>query len=205
VSTAHEIIGEEWRERAAELADWAQRRLINRRDVWGQYSVPTPAEERESGRSYKAMTLPAKSQRDGGDKVTIDKLTRHFASRRYRKPQLIGLHAKSPESTSRWIGLDIDCHDTEATGALDLGRRNLRAVVTWYQKLQSMGYDPLLFDSNGAGGFHLWILLAEPAPTETVFEFAQWIVTSAKIQTLVQENQSRQNLRGFRWCVGIAC
>lgn len=177
MSTAHEIIGEEWRERAAELADWAQRRLINRRDVWGQYSVPTPTEKRESGRSYKAMTLPAKTQRDGSDKVTMDKLMRHFASRRYRKPQLIGLHAKSIDTTSRWIGLDIDCHDPEATGAQDLARRNLHAVVTWYQKLQGMGYDPLLFDSNGVGGFHLWILFAEPAPTDTVFEFAQWIIS----------------------------
>ena len=176
MASTHEIIGEEWRERATELADWAAQRLINRKDVWGQYSVPTPSERRDTGRTYKAMTLPAKAQR-GGDKVTLDKLARHFASRRLRKPQLIGLHAKSKNATSRWFGLDIDCHDTEATGAQDLARRNLNAVVNWHRKLQDMGYDPLLFDSNGAGGFHLWVLFADPAPTAEVFDFAQWLVS----------------------------
>jgi len=138
MASTHEIIGEEWRERASELAEWAAQRLINRKDVWGQYSVPTPSELKNTGRTYKAMTLPAKAQR-GGDKVTLDKLTRHFASRRLRKPQIIGLHAKSPDITSRWFGIDIDCHDTEATGAEDLARRNLNAVVIWYHKLQDMG------------------------------------------------------------------
>jgi len=176
MASAHEIIGEEWRERATELADWASARLLNRKDVWGQYSVPTPSEQRKTGRSYKAMTLPAKAQR-GGDKVTLDKLTRHFASRRLRKPQLIGLHAKSKQTTSRWFGLDIDCHDSDAPDAPDLARRNLNACVSWYRGLQDMGYDPMLFDSNGAGGFHLWVLFAEPAPTEHVFAFAQSIVS----------------------------
>ena len=183
MASTHEIIGEEWRERATELADWAALRLINRKDVWGQYSVPTPSERRDTGRTYKAMTLPAKAQR-GGDKVTLDKLSRHFASRRLRKPQLIGLHAKSKDTTSRWFGLDIDCHDTEATGAQDLARRNLNAVVNWHRKLQDMGYDPLLFDSNGAGGFHLWVLFAEPAPTSTVFDFAQWLISDWEKQQL---------------------
>lgn len=176
MASKHDIIGEEWRERATELADWAMLRLVNRKDVWGQYSVPTPNEVRETGRTYKAMTLPAKAQR-GGDKVTLDKLTRHFASRRLRKPQLIGLHAKSQDTTSRWFGLDIDCHKPEEVGAEDLARRNLNGVLSWYRKLQNMGFDPMLFDSNGAGGFHLWVLFNEPAPTQQVFDFAQWLVS----------------------------
>ena len=110
MATEHEIIGEEWAERASELADWAMERLVNRKDVWGQYSVLTPAERRREGKSYKAMTLPKKEMR-GEDMVTIDKLTRHFRSRHHRKPQIIGLHTKSKETTSRWFGIDIDLHD----------------------------------------------------------------------------------------------
>ena len=82
MATEHEIIGEEWAERASELADWAMERLVNRKDVWGQYSVLTPAERRREGKSYKAMTLPKKEMR-GEDMVTIDKLTRHFRSRHH--------------------------------------------------------------------------------------------------------------------------
>jgi len=162
--------------RAPELADWAMANLVNRKDVWGQYSVLTPSERKATGKSYKAMTLPAKAQR-GGDKVTLDKLVRHFASRHYRKPQIIGLHAKSESVKSRWFGIDIDCHDTEAINAEDLGRRNLNAAVNWYQNLQAMGLDPLLFNSNGAGGYHLWVLFSEPVPTEDVFYFAQDLIS----------------------------
>ncbi len=173
MATLEEIIAEEWRNRASELADWAMARLVNRKDVWGQYSVLTPSEQRNTSRTYKAMTLPAVSQRgDGKDKVTLDKLTRHFASRKMRKPQLIGLHAKSKTSTSLWFGIDIDNHAVDASSSDDLARRNLNAAVGWYHKLQQSGYDSLLFDSNGAGGYHLWVLFNEPAPTRDVYAFA---------------------------------
>ena len=44
MATEHEIIGEEWAERASELADWAMERLVNRKDVWAV--------------SYTHLTLP---------------------------------------------------------------------------------------------------------------------------------------------------
>lgn len=173
MATQHEIVGEEWSDRAPELADWTMDNLVNRKDVWGQYSVLTPSEQRQHDRTYKAMTLPQKDKR-GNDMVTLDKLNRHFSSRHHRKPQIVGLHAKSKTETSKWFGIDIDCHDTDATAAEDHARRNLNAAVGWWQELQDMGYDPLLFDSNGAGGgYHLWVLFAEPAPTTDVFAFAK--------------------------------
>jgi len=174
MATQHEIVGEEWFERATELADWAMERLVNRWDVWGQYSILTPSEQRREGKPYKAMTLPQKTMR-GEDMVTHDKLTRHFASRRFRKPQLIGLHAKSKEQTSRWLGLDIDCHDFEKVGAEDHARRNLNGAIEWWGELQAQGFDPLLIDSSGRGGYHLWVLLDEAAPTIDVHVFARSI------------------------------
>jgi hypothetical protein len=156
VGTTSEIIGEEWALRASELADWAMEHLVNRKDVWGQYSVLTPSERRRSGRSYKAMTLPMKDKR-GADMVTLDKLTRHFASRSLRKPQIIGLHAKSKEATSKWFAIDIDLHDESKTNAQDHARRNLNGALEWCDQLRADGYDPLLFNSNGYGGYHIWV------------------------------------------------
>jgi len=101
-----------------------------------------------------------------------------------RKPQLIGLHAKSKTSTSRWFGIDIDNHADDATSVDDLARRNLNAAVNWHDKLRSQGYDPILFDSNGAGGYHLWVLFKEPAPTEDVFSFAMETVADWEEQQL---------------------
>ncbi len=189
MGSEHDIIGEEWAARAGELADWAMAQLANRLDVWGQYSVLTPAERRRSGRSYKAMTLPIKDKR-GPDMVTLDKLTRHFASRQGRKPQLIGLHAKSKETTSRWFAIDIDLHDESAVGAEDHARRNLNAALTWCKTFQAKGYDPMLFNSNGYGGFHIWVLLAEPAPTEDVFAYVKAIVSGWEAVGLEEEPET---------------
>ena len=189
MATKHEIVGEEWKSRAPELAQWAMDRLVNRKDVWGQYSVLTPTEQRTSERSYKAMTLPVKSKR-GKDMVTLDKLTRHFASRRNFKPQLIGLHAKSKESTSRWLGIDIDCHDTESSQAEDHARRNLAGALAWWREFQTRGYDPLLFDSSNRGGYHLWVILAEPAPTMDVFALGQDIISNWRELNLDEEPET---------------
>ncbi len=189
MATSHEIVGQEWHDRARELAQWSMDRLVNRKDVWGQYSVLTPSERKAQGRSYKAMTLPRKDMR-GDDMVTLDKLTRHFASRRHRKPQIIGLHAKSREHTSRWLGIDIDCHDTDSVDAEDHARRNLVGAINWWGRLQDMGYDPILMDSSGKGGYHLWVLFAEPAPTQDVFAFAQSIVTTWEENNLDEEPET---------------
>ena len=63
-----QVIGMEWKQRSRELAEWAMVRLVNRKDVWGQY---TGLSQRRRGQ--KALTLPQKSMR-GQDMVTIEKL-----------------------------------------------------------------------------------------------------------------------------------
>ncbi|MEB3257501.1 MAG: hypothetical protein VKN83_04180 [Cyanobacteriota bacterium] len=109
------------------------------------------------------MTLPMASMR-ADDMVTLDKLARHFSSHRNQRPQLIGLHAESREGTSRWLAVDIDNHDLEAVGAPERARRNLAGALEWWRLLAERGYDPLLFDSSGKGGYHRWVLLADPPP-----------------------------------------
>ena len=165
-----EIIRQEWRSAASELADWAMQYLVNRKDVWGQYTGLSEKEKLNSNRSYKALTLPQKSMR-GKDMVTLDKLTRHFKCSAVN--HIIGLHAAHPDNTSRWLALDIDLHDTDAVDADDEARRNFSAAQAWWEEVQDMGYDPLLLDSNGAGGYHLLIIFAEPAPTADVHAMGQ--------------------------------
>lgn len=174
LKTGLQIIALEWKGRDRELADWALARLVNRKDVWGQYTGKT-----EKG--YKALTLPQKSMR-GKDMVTLDKLTRHFGS--LKRNHLIGLHAQSIEETCLWFAIDIDLHDPDAFDAEDRARRNFAAARGWWEALQSLGYDPLLFDSNGAGGFHLWVIFAEPSPMADVHAFAQGLVADWQSRNL---------------------
>ena len=151
-------------------------RLVNRKDVWGQY---TGKAQRQRGQ--KALTLPQKSMR-GKDMVTLDKLTRHFGS--LRRDHLIGLHAASPEEACLWVAIDIDLHDPEADDAEDAERRNFSAATGWWEELQQRGYDPLLFDSNGAGGYHLWLLFEKPAPMADVHAFATDLISDWETRNL---------------------
>ena len=189
MASHYEIVAEEWKSRSRELAKWAMEKLVNRKDVWGQYASLTEGEKKKLGRTYKAMTLPIASKR-GPDMVTLDKLTRHFASQHGRRPQIVGLHAKSKENTSRWLGIDIDMHDADKADAEEHVRRNLVGAQNWWRKLQQMGYDPLLFNSNDNGGYHLWVLFDEPAPTEHVFAFAWEIVSTWEETNLSEEPET---------------
>lgn len=168
------VLAEEWKARSKELAEWAWHRLVNRKDVWGQYTALSKREKMDARKSYKALTLPQKSMR-GKDMVTDDKLVRHFSS--MRRHHLIGLHASSAEQTSRWCAVDIDMHDLEGQEAEDASRRNFAAALGWWEKLQALGYDPVLADSNGAGGFHLWTFFDEPAPLRDVHHFVKGLVS----------------------------
>ncbi|MEZ5328552.1 MAG: hypothetical protein R3F19_26205 [Verrucomicrobiales bacterium] len=171
-----QIIGMEWKQRSRELAEWAMVRLVNRKDVWGQYTGPS-----QRRRGQRALTLPQKSMR-GQDMVTIEKLARHFGS--LRRDHLIGLHAASPDEQCLWLAVDIDLHDADAEDAADAERRNFAAAAGWWEVLQARGYDPLLFDSNGAGGYHLWVLLEQPAPMAHVHAFAQELISDWQARNL---------------------
>jgi len=173
MSSQFEIIGEEWRQRSRELADWAWERLVNRRDIWGQYASRVAGARARGGKTYSALTLPQKKRR-GKDLVTLDKLIRHFGS--LKRHHLIGLHSQSAEHTCKWCAIDIDLHDVDDRLREDAARRNFAAAAAWWEKLQARGYDPLLIDSNGRGGFHLLVLFARPAPLPDVHAFARDLV-----------------------------
>jgi hypothetical protein len=159
-----------WRARSADLASWAWARLVNRTDAWGGYRPPAEvgaAYTRPDGKTGKygsQTTRPAPSRR-GRELLTADVLARHFAGR--RREDLVGLHSTSPENTSRWGALDIDWHGPSSTAPAV----NLRAALAWYGDLAGRRFRPLLADSNGAGGFHLWVIFSEPIPTPRVHAF----------------------------------
>lgn len=140
------ISGRSWHSRAGELADWALGRLVNRRDVWGAY--------RAGGGQYTARGT-----------LTRERLIRHFATR--DGGDVVGLHTAGADNRSLGGALDIDQHGDDPARAA----ANQRAALHWYDLLTRQGFRPLLTASNGAGGFHVRVLLAESLDAARVFHF----------------------------------
>jgi hypothetical protein len=159
-------IAKEWDTYSEELAEWAMQRLVNRRDVWSQYTV-----QRGEVRVYM---LPVPERRKlGTDMVTLEKLSRHFSGKQVG--HLIGLHSISDHSTAKWFAIDVDLHDEKAINADEMARNNFTACMTWCGKLQADGLDPILMDSNGVGGYHIWTLLDDEYPLADVYDYANSI------------------------------
>ncbi len=165
-------VAREWEENAERLATWGLKHLVNRFDVWGQYTLKSDA----LGKSVSAVTLPVANLRGKGDMVTHDKLTRHFKG---KKPNdLIGLHCVSEEETCRWFAVDLDVHEEQDSSYLaDL---NFRAMLDWHRKLRTQMLDPVILDSNGMGSFHLLVVLNRPHPLDDVFEFLENLTSNYK-------------------------
>ncbi len=155
-------IAHEWDRYSDELAAWAMERLVNRRDVWSQYTL--------SKGEIRVYMLPIPERRKlGTDMVTIEKLKRHFSGKQVQ--HLIGLHSISDHSTAKWFAIDIDLHDEKAINAGELARANFAAALEWSTRLQADGFDPWLIDSNGVGGYHVWALLDKEYPLADVYDF----------------------------------
>jgi hypothetical protein len=159
-------IAEEWIRYAPRLAEWAMERLVNRRDVWSQYTIKNDR--------ISVVMLPIKERRKlGTDMVTMNKLERHFSGK--MPNHLIGLHSISDHSTCKWFAIDIDLHDESVANADEIIEANWQTTLTWAGRLREMGMDPLVFDSNGAGGFHIWVLFDDEYPLADVYDFSDSI------------------------------
>lgn len=134
------------------LTVWCHAALVNRLDVWGGYGKNGP------------LTLPAVKDR-GRVRLDDHVLRDHFAGRRS-----IGLHAISENNTCKWIAFDVDAHSSAADP--DENWRIVERVVDQLVKLDVM---PIIEDSNGRGGYHVWVLWSEPIPAELAYRFAKWI------------------------------
>lgn len=159
-------IAQEWVRYADDLAEWAMERLVNRRDVWSQYTL-------KDGKISVVMLPIAERRKLGTDMVTLNKLHRHFSGK--SPAHLIGLHSISDHSTCKWFAIDVDLHDPSVPNADEIAEANFDAALEWAERLRDMSMDPLMFDSNGAGGYHVWVLLDKEYLLADVYDFVDGI------------------------------
>jgi hypothetical protein len=134
-----------WHARAGELADWALTHIVNRSDACGSYY--------HGGQVTRRVT------------VTRALLVRHYQA--LQAGDIIGLHTADADNRSKGGALDIDQHGDDPARA----EANRLAALRWYGMLVRQGFRPLLTASNGKGGYHLRVLLAEPIDAARVYHF----------------------------------
>ncbi len=69
------------------------------------------------------------------------------------------------------MGWDIDAHDETADPEL-----NFQYALTKYKQLRGLGLHPLLEDSNGSGGYHVWTIFDTQIHGTNAFSFGRWLV-----------------------------
>lgn len=164
----------EWHNRKHELAQWVWDHLVNRTDIWGQYTGKPKSK-------WKALTMPRREKR-GETLLTQEHVEKHFGT--LKRNQLMGVHAQSADGMCRWFAIDLDLHDAEGFEAQDIAARNMAAATAWWEIMQMKGLDPLLYDSNGRGGYHIFVVLAEPTEMAKVYQFAQSIISDWSARNL---------------------
>jgi hypothetical protein len=165
-----EQIADQWGQRATELAQWSLRTLVNRTDVWGRY-LPLRHRTSAQGVQNNAITAPFREER-GKVFLGISSLEKHFRTK--EGGGVLGIHSTGSDGGCRWLAIDIDLHDEDDLSVTKEG--NFVAAKKWWTLLQEQGLDPLFFDSNGAGGFHLWVVFDRPMVAKTVRTFADQLV-----------------------------
>lgn len=168
-------IAAEWVRYSNDLAEWAMDRLVNRRDVWSQYTL-------KDGKISVVMLPIAERRKLGTDMVTLNKLQRHFSAK--SPAHLIGLHSISDHATCKWFAIDVDLHDESLPGADETSQANFEAALDWAEQLRDLGMDVMLSDSNGVGGYHLWVLLDREYLLAEVYDFADGIRSDWKERSL---------------------
>ena len=166
-----EQIADQWRERSDELAKWTFAHMVNRTDVWGRYLSKKNRAKRGGGFN-NAITAPFRDER-GKVFLQESSLQKHFKAR--HSGQVLGIHSTGSDGSSRWFAIDIDLHDDDDLSVTREG--NFVAARGWFEQLSEMGFDPILMDSNGNGGFHLLVIFAEPMFVRSVHDFLERFVS----------------------------
>jgi hypothetical protein len=157
-----------WQLRAAELADHAIEHLSNRNDAMGAYG--------SKGAFCRMITAEITEARQ-------DELFRRLKSHFLAKT-LGGLYPQSvPDADGNWFArfgcIDLDLKSDHPNREYRRSR-NYEYAVSMVRSLESLGIPCLLEDSNGEGGYHIWLRLNQPIGVARLHSFLQSLVADAE-------------------------
>jgi hypothetical protein len=138
-----------WARHAAELTRWAYKHLYARDSA------------------YPVWVKEINDWRCVHEDVTEDVFRDHFHG-----ITTIGVYTLGLDSKCLYVGWDIDHHDGDP-GDPAANWRYACILCLW---LARMGANPLLEDSNGSGGYHIWLRFDERIPGLVAYSVANWLV-----------------------------
>jgi hypothetical protein len=138
-----------------QYARWLTRHIVNRTDA---YIV----ENKWHAEDRQGKKLPLTAQ------VICD----HVVGKKPVAYHAVGALGTEQANKCKWVCIEIDNHKDSPEQAAT----NTAFCRSLYDRLVSMGFRPLWEDSNGAGGYHLWILFDEPITADLAYRFGRWLV-----------------------------
>lgn len=148
-----------WKEKADRLADWCIKHLFVRVDAFPEWVA-------DRWRCTKSL-------------LTVQHLSGHFSGL-----WVVGSYTISPDNTCCYTAWDIDCHD----GDEEQAERNLTLALDLYERLRALGLHPIMEDSNGVGGYHVWILWHDSVPADVARRFGQHLAGDHNIEVFPKQN-----------------
>jgi hypothetical protein len=149
--------GDAWRRRAVELALWVLL-LVVRDDCHGGHRLRD-----DEGRQVVERTTYKST-------LTREALEEHFTAEDARAVH--GLHVSSRDEQCLLVVVDIDAHGDPGD---DPGKNRAFALHV-FEEARRLGFVALLFDSNGAGGYHVWVLLGRLTPMAQAWRLGKYLV-----------------------------
>ena len=142
-------IREAWTVHAAELTKWAYQSLYARDNA------------------YPAWVKEVNDWRCVHTDLTGDVFQNHFHG-----ATTIGTYTLGRDSKCLYVGWDIDHHDGDPGDP----KANWRYACILCRRLTRIGANPLLEDSNGSGGYHVWLRFDERISGSVAHSVAIWLV-----------------------------
>lgn len=160
-----------WHKHRQALADWAMKYVVNRTDVCGAYTSLEARGQPKGDGTLLPNLYTSKNE------LTLERLIWHF-SKGARPQDVIGVHTIGINDDCKVASLDIDAHASEVDA--DAAERNLRFAMQLFHLLYRLGLKPLLWDSNGKGGYHIDVIFDKPIPAAIAFRLGRWLIKDWK-------------------------
>lgn len=148
-----------WADQATALAQWTQRCLVNRSDLWQAWVAKSWWSNQIESREVRGL-------------LSERRIIEHFAAT--NSTQLLAVHSSSLQQTTRWLAILVERqgkNDPVTPGV------NFQAILIWFEMLESMGFRPILEDTDGAGGYRLLVPFNTPVSLDHIGRFSQEVVS----------------------------